>query len=494
MRILFRGQAMRVAVIQPTRLADFVARLGRGDVNAENLIREHKLLPVYAPFLPPDRLTKIQAAMEGSGTIPKGSGAANVCVRNPDTLRFCPACAVEERNRTGEAYWHRLHQVAGVLVCPTHDVFLESSAIPLRALTRLHAAEDVVSIEIQRKLDPSNPEHRLFRRIAQGVAWLLENWIPGNEAASISDRYFLLATQKGFVSPGGCILWKRVLRDITQQYSTSLLETLQCSIPAKAFAHRSFWLTKLIHGLNCVQPPVRHLLLMDFLGVSAQDFFDPERHAEKFGTKLRACDNPFCPKSGQLVATIDYHYNRRTKAAELRTTCPECGRISLRIKVGNLEKEKIVEYGYAWDAELARLWPDKSLSFRNVARKLGVSSCGPVRIQAFRLDLPFPRVGGRFAIKLRVTPRFVTIAQHRETERPKRRAEWLAICKSHPSASSSELRPLASACYSWLYEHDRNWFNDSLPARRCPSSPWHRDETGQIEQPKTQASLEPMGP
>ena len=483
MRILFSGKAAEVAVIQPTRLADFAARLGNAAVNTEGIIRKHTLLPVYAPFLPPDRLTTIEAAMKGSGRIMMGSLAAGISVTNPDTLIYCPACAVEERALTGEAYWHRLHQVPGVLVCPTHNVFLESSAAPLRALGGLRAAEDVVRSEVQRKLNPSNPEHGLFRKIALDAGWLLENWIPGTGEGSISDRYLQLATRRGFVGPGGCILRKNVLREISQRYSTSLLEMLQCSIPEKALAHRPFWVTRLLHGSDGLQPPVRHLLFMDFLGISARDFFDAERHTEIFGTKLRACDNPFCPKTGQRVAAIDYRYNRLTKAADLRTTCSECGRISLRIKVGNVEKEKILEYGHAWDAELERLWPDSSLNFKDVASRLGMS-CEIVKTQAIRLGLPSPRVGGGFVMNLGIVPRFLRIARRRETERAKKRAEWLALCKSQPTASCSELRSLASRCYGWLYVHDREWFKASPPVRRSPGSPWHRDATVQIEQTK----------
>ena len=34
--------------------------------------------------------------------------------------RYCPACAAEDRERYGETYWHRVHQIRGVAVCPEH--------------------------------------------------------------------------------------------------------------------------------------------------------------------------------------------------------------------------------------------------------------------------------------------------------------------------------------------------------------------------------------
>ena len=44
-------------------------------------------------------------------------------------LRYCPQCVKEDRERHGETYWHRKHQIYGVDVCSVHGCRLEESTI-----------------------------------------------------------------------------------------------------------------------------------------------------------------------------------------------------------------------------------------------------------------------------------------------------------------------------------------------------------------------------
>ena len=35
-------------------------------------------------------------------------------------MRYCPVCVQEDRLKFGETYWHRLHQILELPVCPIH--------------------------------------------------------------------------------------------------------------------------------------------------------------------------------------------------------------------------------------------------------------------------------------------------------------------------------------------------------------------------------------
>ena len=48
-------------------------------------------------------------------------------------LRYCPLCAEEDREKHGETYWHREHQIIGIDVCPKHGCFLKETGISLKA-------------------------------------------------------------------------------------------------------------------------------------------------------------------------------------------------------------------------------------------------------------------------------------------------------------------------------------------------------------------------
>src|SRR5258707_529671 len=64
---------------------------------------------------------------------------SSIC--RPEFLRRCPDCVKSDRQQYGEAYWHRLHQVPGVRICPIHDCVLEDSAVPAHKLTSFITAE-----------------------------------------------------------------------------------------------------------------------------------------------------------------------------------------------------------------------------------------------------------------------------------------------------------------------------------------------------------------
>ena len=44
-------------------------------------------------------------------------------------LKYCPLCVQEDRDKYGEAYWHRKHQIRNMLVCPKHHSYLEESDV-----------------------------------------------------------------------------------------------------------------------------------------------------------------------------------------------------------------------------------------------------------------------------------------------------------------------------------------------------------------------------
>ena len=39
-------------------------------------------------------------------------------------LRYCPLCVKEDKDKYGETYWHRIHQLKDILICPNHFCYL----------------------------------------------------------------------------------------------------------------------------------------------------------------------------------------------------------------------------------------------------------------------------------------------------------------------------------------------------------------------------------
>lgn len=96
----------------------------------EQIIMEHTMTPYYIRFLPQEKRDKAReniVQMEGNYrnllAIPK------MRLNRKKYLRYCPQCVKEDRERHGETYWHRKHQIYGVDVCSVHGCRLEESTI-----------------------------------------------------------------------------------------------------------------------------------------------------------------------------------------------------------------------------------------------------------------------------------------------------------------------------------------------------------------------------
>lgn len=109
-------------------------------------LERHTMFPYYARFLPKERrrqaldlLCQMDERYCNLLYLKKGKAALRY-------LRYCPACAEEDRAAYGETYWRRMHQLAGVSVCPVHGCVLQDSSIPItsNASPALICAEESV--------------------------------------------------------------------------------------------------------------------------------------------------------------------------------------------------------------------------------------------------------------------------------------------------------------------------------------------------------------
>ena len=93
-----------------------------GEPSTASLIDQHTLLPIYAPFMPAERVLKLREWMTGSsyGAVHLASGIAASRVKAKNNLYVCKQCLLEQQSIYGEGFLHRLWQVPLVKVCPIH--------------------------------------------------------------------------------------------------------------------------------------------------------------------------------------------------------------------------------------------------------------------------------------------------------------------------------------------------------------------------------------
>ena len=117
------------------------------DMTMEDVVMKHTMFPYYGRFLPLERrqrafhaLVSMQGNYHNLLPIPTRKSSSDRC------LRYCPVCAEQDRQEHGETYWHRTHQMIGMVACSVHGCYLMDSSIVIsgKMPPMLRSAEEVI--------------------------------------------------------------------------------------------------------------------------------------------------------------------------------------------------------------------------------------------------------------------------------------------------------------------------------------------------------------
>ncbi len=284
-RNLFGVRTKTFNIAYPNCLQHLISVLPPGhNYSIERLIYENTLANYFQAFLQPAYIASCQK------TIGQNDPVANWTLEDipiPNSLRFCSACAAADKKQYGESYWHRLHQIAGVEVCPRHHIFLQPSSVYINSkykIAEFRTATEAINTVAIHSLDSSNPSHKILLRVAEDTAWLLNNASRSLEEDCLSNCYINLLANQGYIDNGKLnrVVW---LKDYLQQYSR--LEPLN-QLQFKKYGYRTEYpeekkrLLRAELGFHLLDRfllspsqnhPLRHLLMIHFLGYKLNDFF-----------------------------------------------------------------------------------------------------------------------------------------------------------------------------------------------------------------------------
>ncbi len=174
---LFGASNLGICFDLPARLGHLATALlpGHPSGNVDTLIDAHTVLPFYAAFLSQERVTSVRQAMDSDqpSNIHALLGLNTNRAPLAALLRYCPVCVMKDRHTWEECYWHRVHQLPGVHVCPHHATWLASSQVPMhlvRGRQTFTAAEQAVEPGPARPLHPEDGLGQRLLRLARN-AW-----------------------------------------------------------------------------------------------------------------------------------------------------------------------------------------------------------------------------------------------------------------------------------------------------------------------------------
>lgn len=472
----------------PGRLNHLVSALPTGlSYSAEDFIYNNTLFPFYAPFFPTERVSRLLKVMKGSTDAVKQSlaGTFNSSIKPSPRLRFCPACMEKEINNYGERYWHRLHQAPGVEVCPDHLNFLESSDFPSnsqRDAQRYVSAAHLSSFATPKCLDSTDCTHQALLRIARDVQWLLAQRELAVDFDSLHICYVDVLAEQNLTHYNSSVKLSKLHEEFQTFYPSQLLSLLQCQINKQKTSN---WLSNFLPYLNrgISSHPLRHLLFIQFLGLTAESFFNrcklevPSKLAAtllktSFSAERWLCLNPTCDYFRQQPAEdcrVTYSNQGKTFYGTFQCSCgfsykrkaPITGEDRFRVGV-------VKAYGHVWESALKEFWDNPYFTLKDIALELGVYH-KTVKYQALHLGLSFPRPGpGRPSTQ--VSPKHQKRIEKAQPPRPDKlktfRSKWLINLKKNKGAARSVLRRNLIHVHWWLSKHDREWLESHLPPPR----------------------------
>ena len=199
-------------------------------------------------------------------------------IKQPNKLRFCPRCFNDELERLGEGYWHRLHQIPGVLVCEKHHCTLLDSTVFYKACH----SNQYISANIDSLFPMAVPqalsENEFIHAdaLVRDIQWLLANHSRVRRVylmheGSFSKIFLSLLREKGLATIHGSIIYKDYREAFKSFYDADFLCKLGLAIDNEV---KKTWIIKMCRTDKVPNNPLKYILLSQFLCGGLEAFID----------------------------------------------------------------------------------------------------------------------------------------------------------------------------------------------------------------------------
>jgi hypothetical protein len=225
----------------------------------------------------------------------------------------------------------------------------------------------------------------------------------------------------------------------------------------------SNWLAMIVRKHRKTFHPIRHLLMVEYLGLNLRELFELKQEVKPFGKGPWPCLNAGAEHyMKSIVDDLKITYDSKSKKIIGTFTC-SCGYVYSRSGPDVDENDRykigrIKNFGEVWENKLKELI-NKKLGLRAIARELRVD---PKTVEKYANKL-----GLELCWKSKETNEFleVTIISSNNNFDTKKdyQNKWLSLIKELPGKSKTELRKMDNGLYTWLYRNNKEWLNSNSP-------------------------------
>lgn len=183
-----------------------------------DFVLNHTMYPQYARFIPLEqkkealyKLCYEKCDVHHLFSIPPRC-------KKEQYLKYCPVCAREDRQRYGETYWHRKHQIRNMGICPKHKCKLQNSNISAKNVNTYNfsAAETVLSDSGEYTSVVDNPLQIKFAEYTEQIFDAPVNFERNVPLSTI--LYYAMKDTEYMKSTGNCRHMTKFVEDMTHFY------------------------------------------------------------------------------------------------------------------------------------------------------------------------------------------------------------------------------------------------------------------------------------
>lgn len=416
----------------------------------ENILYDYSLLPYYAAFIPVKRVKNAENIMRHRS---KGQylesllGINGSTIINSRSFKHCIECIGEDMEKHNETYWHRVHQLPGVFICPLHKRSLiqyNKRFYEINKREILYASPNL--IKKSKEYTISSKSFKALTKIAEESQWLLENKILMPHINFYSEQYIAVLQNNKIATVNGSVNREKWINLFKSYHNKELLSLLESGISGK---QGKSWLDGILRQHKFLFHPLRHILVITSLFDTLQEFFLEHHKYNPFGQGPWPCLNAAHSHYKERTIT-QVNIKRSSSMQPSGTFACDCGFIYSRRgpdkdEDDHYKRGRVVEFGFVWEKELRRLL-NKKLPTTEIARLLGVVP-STIRRKKKQTDNIVIKQDNNFSL--------IKDAEMRK--------KWLQLVEDNPLLTESELSRIDRRLHYWLYNNDYKWLKKNAP-------------------------------
>lgn len=433
------------------------------DFNGEVLLRGNTPYNYFKAFLQDERRNSLLNAMLSND----GQNASLFAGLGKDIsmfkyLRFCPECLNIDIEKYGEGYWHNIHQIPGVLVCPYHKIPTEDSNVLVNDLNKsIFSVIDEDYCKNSKRTTYDEHTLNVLLRIACKINECLK--LDGDiNLKDMNEVYKDYLIYKGYMHPSGRLYREKIVKSFNGYFSEGVLTLINYEV---VLEKKNSWFFRLLKNPSDEGNPIRHILLMLFLGIDFDFTVNDDIKYLPFGKGPWYCLNPICSSYKQpVINDIELKFDSRNDNVAANFKC-ECGFVYTRHAPYNEDVNKysykyILTYGDIWDNRLREMVESGGYMLKDVVSELHLSKPAVIRnIKRLGLTPSWSSSdsvygGGASEFKSRVT---------NDDLREQYRVLWINKQLENVNISITELIEKNKGAYKWLNKNDKEWLLANSP-------------------------------